>query len=66
MSWTNSIITQAKSTTGGNIDAVTLVNLQTGSFTGDQFSASYGQPSVYDYGAGSSGLTISGNTVTQP
>jgi hypothetical protein len=37
------------------------VGLRGGSFTGNAFSVTYPKPFVYDYGGGSTGLTISGN-----
>jgi parallel beta-helix repeat protein len=69
VSWTNGVITQAKSypagqATGTNLVAVTLSGLQGGRFTEDQFSASYGLPSVYDFEGRSTGYIILGNTTT--
>jgi parallel beta-helix repeat protein len=69
VTWTNGVITQAKSypagqATGSNVVAVTLYGLHTGSFTNNQFSASYGTPGVYDYQGQSTGFSIFGNTTT--
>jgi parallel beta-helix repeat protein len=68
VSWTNGLITQAKSypigqAAGSNVVAVTLYGLQGGTFTGDQFSTSYGTPSVYDYQGLSSATNIFGNSM---
>jgi parallel beta-helix repeat protein len=53
---------------GTNLTAITLVNLNTGTITNNAISATYGSPYVYDYlgidPAGSTNLTISGQTVT--
>jgi parallel beta-helix repeat protein len=67
VSWTDGVIETAKSYpagsgTGSNVVAVTLVGLQTGVFTGNQISASYGMPLVYDYQGHSTGLTVLENT----
>jgi parallel beta-helix repeat protein len=54
---------------GTNMQAITIVNLRTGSITGNAVSSTFDTPYVYDYKgldpSGSLNVTISGNTTIQ-
>ncbi len=67
--FTNNVLQQALSypaggTSGNNLAAVTLYNVQGGSISSNSISLSYETPAVYDYLGLSTGMSIFGNSPT--